>query len=58
VEPTHREYESLRTHLSEFFQTDIELKRNNKGNGKIVIPFKSDEDLERILTILDKLKSV
>jgi ParB family chromosome partitioning protein len=58
VEPAHREYESLRTHLSEYFQTDIELKRNNKGNGKIVIPFKSDEDLERILTILDKLKSV
>ena len=58
VEVTYKEYESLRTHLSEFFQTDIELKRNNKGNGKIVIPFKSDEDLERILTILDKLKSV
>jgi ParB family chromosome partitioning protein len=58
VEVTHEEYESLRTHLSEFFQTNVELKRNNKGNGRIVIPFKSDEDLERILTILDKLKSV
>jgi ParB family chromosome partitioning protein len=58
VEVTHKEYESLRTHLSEFFQTNVELKRNNKGNGRIVIPFKSDEDLERILTILDKLKSV
>jgi ParB family transcriptional regulator, chromosome partitioning protein len=58
VEVTHKEYDLLRTHLSEFFQTSVELKRNNKGNGKIVIPFKSDEDLERILTILDKLKSV
>ncbi len=58
VEVEHKEYESLRTHLAEFFQTNIELKRNNKGNGRIVIPFKSDEDLERILTILDKLKSV
>lgn len=58
VEVSHQEYESLRTHLSEFFQTDVELKRNNKGNGRIVIPFKSDEDLERILAILDKLKSV
>jgi len=36
----------------------VELKRNNKGNGKIVIPFKSDEDLERILAILDNLKLV
>jgi len=58
VEVSHKEYESLRTHLSEFFQTNVELKRNNKGNGRIVIPFRSDEDLERILTILDKLKSV
>jgi len=58
VEVSHKEYESLRTHLSEFFQTNVEIKRNNKGNGRIVIPFRSDEDLERILTILDKLKSV
>lgn len=58
IEISQKEYESLRNHLAEFFQTDVELKRNNKGNGKIVIPFKSDEDLERILAILDKLKSV
>ena len=50
-----KEYETLRNHLADFFQTEVELKRNNKGNGKIVIPFKSDEDLERILAILDKL---
>jgi len=58
IEVSQREYESLRNHLAEFFQTEVELKRNNKGNGRIVIPFKSDEDLERILAILDKLKSV
>jgi len=28
---------------------------NNKGKGKIVIPFKSTEELQRILGILDKL---
>jgi len=55
VEVSLKEYESLRNHLADFFQTEVELKRNNKGNGKIVIPFKSDEDLERILAILDKL---
>jgi ParB family chromosome partitioning protein len=58
IEVSRKEYESLRNHLAEFFQTEVELKRNNKGNGRIVIPFKSDEDLERILVILDKLKSV
>lgn len=56
VEVSLKEYETLRNHLADFFKAEVELKRNNKGNGKIVIPFKSDEDLERILAILDKLR--
>lgn len=52
-----REYEDLKNHLNQFFRSNIEFKRNNKGAGKIVIPFKSDEDLERIVAILDNLKS-
>ncbi len=48
------EYENLRDHLSHFFGATIDFKRNNKGSGKIVIPFKSDEDLQRIVSILDK----
>jgi ParB family chromosome partitioning protein len=48
------EYEHLREHLSHFFGATIDFKRNNKGSGKIVIPFKSDEDLQRIVSILDK----
>lgn len=55
VEVSLKEYETLQNHLADFFKTKVELKRNNKGNGKIVIPFKSDEDLERILAILDQL---
>jgi ParB family transcriptional regulator, chromosome partitioning protein len=55
IEVSLKEYETLQNHLTDFFKTEVELKRNNKGNGKIVIPFKSDEDLERILAILDKL---
>jgi len=49
-------YDSLRTQLSEFFQVGIDFKRNNKGSGRIVIPFKSDQELERILSVLDNLK--
>lgn len=51
-----REYEDLRIHLSEFFKTSIDFKRNNKGKGKIVISFDSDEELERIIAIFDSLK--
>lgn len=53
-EESHDEYEKLREHLSHYFGATIDFKRNNKGSGKIVIPFKSDEDLERIVRIFDK----
>lgn len=50
-----KEYEDLKDHLSRFFSADIEFKRNTKGAGKIVIPFKSDEELEKIIATLDRL---
>jgi ParB family transcriptional regulator, chromosome partitioning protein len=55
IEEPRKEYESLKKDLSNYFKTNIEFKRSNKGDGKIVIPFKSDEDLERIIAIFDKL---
>lgn len=48
------DYEDLREHLSHYFGATVEFKRSNKGIGRIVIPFKSDEDLQRIVSILDK----
>jgi ParB family chromosome partitioning protein len=57
VEPeveSRSDYEELREHLSHYFGATIDFKRSNKGSGHIVIPFKSDEDLQRIVSILDK----
>ena len=51
---TRSDYEDLREHLSYHFGATVEFKRSNKGTGRIVIPFKSDEDLQRIVSILDK----
>jgi ParB family transcriptional regulator, chromosome partitioning protein len=52
---THdKDYEELQNHLSKYFESNVEFKRNNKGEGKIIIPFKSDEELERIISVLDK----
>jgi len=51
------EYETLKTQLSSFFRTNIQFSRTDKGNGKIVIPFTSDDELEKIISILDKAKS-
>jgi ParB family chromosome partitioning protein len=51
------EYDELKKHLSKHFSTNIDFKINNKGVGKIVIPFNSDKDLERIIEVLDKLNN-
>ncbi len=40
--------------LSKNINTNIELKRNKKGNGKLIIPFENDEDFERIIGLLTK----
>jgi ParB family transcriptional regulator, chromosome partitioning protein len=49
------EYAQLSKQLCGFFDTKIQLKRNNKGKGSIVIPFETDEDLERIMGIFEKM---
>jgi len=47
-------YLSLKHRLSNKFNAAINIKRDNKGKGSIVIPFKSDEELDNIIKILDK----
>lgn len=49
-------YEELKNQLADFFSTGIEFRRNNRGAGKIIIPFSSDDELERIIGIFDRLK--
>lgn len=50
------EYEDLRNHLSHFFDTKVQMSITTKGKGKISIPFSSAEQLERIMTMFDKIK--
>ncbi len=49
------EYQDLNNHLNQHFQTKVDFRMDQNGKGKIVIPFNSSQDLERILGILDKL---
>ncbi len=49
------EYQDLNNHLNQHFQTKVDFRIDQNGKGKIVIPFNSSQDLERILGILDKL---
>ncbi len=50
------EYNILKKHLSKYFKTKVQFSISEKGKGKISIPFKSEEDLERIINIFDGLK--
>jgi ParB family chromosome partitioning protein len=49
-------YEELNNQLSDFFSAKVTFQHNNNGSGKIVIPFRSDDELERIIGIFDRLK--
>ena len=50
------EYMMLQQHLCGFFGSKVQLSCTSKGKGKISIPFNNEEDLERIMEILDSLK--
>jgi len=51
------EYKSLMEHLSDFFQAKVKLTYNDeKGKGKVTIPFNSEEELEKIIGLLDRMK--
>lgn len=48
-------YHQLKKHLTQFFQTPVQLTCSAKGSGKISIRFKDEKELERIISIFDKL---
>ena len=50
------DYNLLKDHLSRFFNTRVNLSCNEKGKGKITIPFASEDELEKLIMLLDKLK--
>ena len=55
--PTSREeYDILKKHLSSFFNTKVQFTCNDEGKGRISIPFKNEEELERLMAIFDQLK--
>lgn len=49
----HPEIVQLQNRLSVRYGTRVQISRNQEGKGEIRIPFFSDEDLNRILELLD-----
>lgn len=54
---SNRDFESLRKHLSTTFNTPVQFACDNFGKGKITFPFKNQDELAKLITIFDSLKS-
>jgi ParB family chromosome partitioning protein len=48
-----KEYQNLKKQLDKILSSKIDISMNSHGRGKIVIPFKSVSDLERIVKIIE-----
>lgn len=54
---SNRDFESLRKHLSTTFNTPVQFACDNSGKGKITFPFKNQDELAKLITIFDSLKT-
>jgi len=53
-QPLPFQHQKMVHDLSRNLEKKIELKRNKKGKGKLIIPFNNDEDLAKIFEIINK----
>jgi ParB family chromosome partitioning protein len=53
----NEDFSKLTDHLNKIFSAKVNFRINEKGKGKIVIPFDNPEDMERILGVFDRLNS-
>jgi len=44
--------QKIKDELTEFLKTKVQLQSNSNGKGKLMIPFTSDKELERIIELL------
>jgi ParB family chromosome partitioning protein len=50
-------FELLTEHLSQMFHAKVKMTSNEKGQGRITIPFKNDKELEHIIALLDEVNA-
>jgi ParB family chromosome partitioning protein len=53
----NNDFAQLSEHLKKIFSAKVNFKINEQGKGKIVIPFESADEMERILGVFDRLNS-
>jgi ParB family chromosome partitioning protein len=50
----NKNYETIKHNLSSMLSTKVELVYNNKGKGKIILSFNSEDELNQLMNVLDK----
>mgnify|MGYP006874718534 CR=1 FL=1 len=50
-------FHQLKKQLTNFFQVPVQMTCSAKGSGKISIKFKNEKELERIISIFDRLNN-
>jgi ParB family chromosome partitioning protein len=50
-----KELNDLKKQLSTIFDAKIQMSCDAKGKGKITIPFANDDELMRIMQLIDKI---
>lgn len=59
IKPTRKlpeEYSTLKEHLSAFFQSKVQMTLSPDGKGHITIPFSSQDQLDKLIQMFDKMK--
>lgn len=57
LKKSSEEFNELKKQLSTFFGAKVSVSRNEKGTGKISIPFSDEKELERIKHLFDSIKN-
>ena len=53
----NQDFTQLTDHLNKIFSVSVNFRINEQGKGKIVIPFDTTEEMERILGVFDRLNT-
>ena len=57
AEKTERkDFKLLEQHLAQVFSSKVTLRCSASGKGKLTIPFSGDEELERIMQLLERIQ--
>lgn len=54
---TSSDFADFQNQLRKLFKAKVDLKRSSNGIGKIVIPFRTDEELLQIMSLVEKIKN-